>query len=210
LRWPGFAPGVLIYVVSYQFVSRSIESWFDVKVEGALDAGLNLGRVTLETLANDLANKARMAAPQLSGVPDAAATLPLERLRDQLGASDVVLFNGTGQQITPVTGSRAFRSAASGPRRSSFATHARRGRGLGRGAGRSDPRHRERRAHQGPGGGANPGFQLQGEPRFLLVTQALPGPLVANALAVTRPTASTRSARWRARACGACTSARSR
>ena len=26
----GFAPGILIYVVSYQFVSRSIESWFDV------------------------------------------------------------------------------------------------------------------------------------------------------------------------------------
>ena len=39
----GFLPGVLIYVVSYQFVSRSIESWFDVKVEGALDAGLSLG-----------------------------------------------------------------------------------------------------------------------------------------------------------------------
>ena len=31
-------PGVLIYTVSYQFVSRSIESWFDVKVESALDA----------------------------------------------------------------------------------------------------------------------------------------------------------------------------
>jgi HAMP domain-containing protein len=46
-------------VVSYQFVSRSIESWFDVKVEGALDAGLNLGRSTLDTLANDLANKTR-------------------------------------------------------------------------------------------------------------------------------------------------------
>ncbi len=36
----GILPGVLIYTVSYQFVSRSIESWFDVKVEGALDAGL--------------------------------------------------------------------------------------------------------------------------------------------------------------------------
>jgi nitrogen fixation/metabolism regulation signal transduction histidine kinase len=36
----GVVPGVLIYVVSYQFVSRSIESWFDVKVEGALVAGL--------------------------------------------------------------------------------------------------------------------------------------------------------------------------
>jgi nitrogen fixation/metabolism regulation signal transduction histidine kinase len=33
----GLVPGVLIYVVSYQFVSRSIESWFDVKVESALD-----------------------------------------------------------------------------------------------------------------------------------------------------------------------------
>ena len=33
----GIVPGVLIYTVSYQFVSRSIESWFDVKVEGALD-----------------------------------------------------------------------------------------------------------------------------------------------------------------------------
>lgn len=31
----GVVPGLLIYVVSYQFVSRSIESWFDVKVEGA-------------------------------------------------------------------------------------------------------------------------------------------------------------------------------
>ncbi|MFY8179379.1 MAG: PAS domain-containing sensor histidine kinase, partial [Limnohabitans sp.] len=29
----GFLPGLLIYSVSYQFVSRSIESWFDVKVE---------------------------------------------------------------------------------------------------------------------------------------------------------------------------------
>ena len=77
----GVLPGLLIYTVSYQFVSRSIESWFDVKVEGALDAGLNLGRVTLETLTNDLTNKARIATPQLSGVADAAATLPLERLR---------------------------------------------------------------------------------------------------------------------------------
>jgi len=35
----GVVPGVMIYTVSYQFVSRSIENWFDVKVEGALAAG---------------------------------------------------------------------------------------------------------------------------------------------------------------------------
>ena len=62
----GFIPGLLIYAVSYQFVSRSIEAWFDVKVEGALNAGLNLGRATLDTLTLDLSNKARAAALHLS------------------------------------------------------------------------------------------------------------------------------------------------
>ena len=33
----GILPGILIYAVSFQFVSRSIEVWFDNKVEVALD-----------------------------------------------------------------------------------------------------------------------------------------------------------------------------
>jgi len=40
----GLLPGLVIYTVSYQFVSRSIEAWFDVKVAGALDSGLALAR----------------------------------------------------------------------------------------------------------------------------------------------------------------------
>ena len=35
-------------MVSVQFVSHSIESWFDVKIEAALDSGLNLGRAALD------------------------------------------------------------------------------------------------------------------------------------------------------------------
>ena len=69
----GVVPGMLIYVVSYQFVSRSIESWFDVKVEGALDAGLNLGRATLDSLSDDLASKTRAASMQLADMPDTGA-----------------------------------------------------------------------------------------------------------------------------------------
>ena len=95
----GFVPGLLIYVVSYQFVSRSIESWFDVKVEGALEAGLNLGRVTLETLASDLATKSRSSASQLVDVPDAIVSLPLDRVREQLGAEDVFLWSASSQLI---------------------------------------------------------------------------------------------------------------
>ena len=182
----GFAPGVLIYVVSYQFVSRSIESWFDVKVEGALDAGLNLGRVTLETLSNDLANTARIAAPQLSSVPDAAATLPLERLRDQLGASDVVLFNGAGQPITSVTQSR-FQISSERPTAQQF-RNARTARVISwvEGLDEATPATVNDARLKALAVVASPGFQLQGDPRYLLVTQALPGPLVTNALAVTQ------------------------
>ena len=96
----GFAPGMLIYVVSYQFVSRSIESWFDVKVEGALEAGLSLGRSTLETLSKELATKTRATAEQLADTSDASATLALERAREQLGASEVLLWSGSGQLIS--------------------------------------------------------------------------------------------------------------
>ncbi|MFO1194627.1 MAG: ATP-binding protein [Rhodoferax sp.] len=182
----GFVPGMLIYVVSYQFVSRSIESWFDVKVEGALDAGLNLGRVTLETLTNDLTNKARIATPQLSGVADAAATLPLERLRDQLGASDVVLFNGAGQQITSVTQSR-FQISTERPTAQQF-RNARTARAIGwvEGLDEATPATVNDARVKALAVVANPGFQLQGEPRYLLVTQALPAALVTNALAVTQ------------------------
>ncbi|MDB5885988.1 MAG: multi-sensor signal transduction histidine kinase [Polaromonas sp.] len=102
----GLMPGLMIYVVSYQFVSRSIESWFDVEVESALGAGLNLGRATLETLAADTANKTRQAATQLAETPDATVGLALERLRDQLGASDVVLWSASGQLIANAGASR--------------------------------------------------------------------------------------------------------
>ena len=102
----GLFPGITIYFVSYQFVSRSIESWFDVKVEGALAAGLNLGRVTLDTLAADLGNRTRLAATQLSQSTDASASLVLERLRDQLDAKDMVLWNASGQLIASAGQSR--------------------------------------------------------------------------------------------------------
>jgi nitrogen fixation/metabolism regulation signal transduction histidine kinase len=102
----GFAPGVLIYVVSYQFVSRSIETWFDVKVEGALNAGISLGRVTLEALSTDLSGKARATAAQLVDTPDVSAALQLERAREQVGANDMVLWSSSGRLIAAAGQSR--------------------------------------------------------------------------------------------------------
>lgn len=97
----GVVPGGIIYIVSYQFVSRSIESWFDVNVETALTAGLNLGRGMLDTSLADLQTKARLMSEQLSSA-DAntnGTTLTLLRLRDQFGVQDATIVEpgrGTG------------------------------------------------------------------------------------------------------------------
>jgi nitrogen fixation/metabolism regulation signal transduction histidine kinase len=92
----GVVPGVMIYAVSYQFVNRSIETWFDVKLASALEAGLNLGRGTLDTMVTDLGTRTRDAADSL-GDSSAPQLLALERLRDKLGARTVAVVGGNGQ-----------------------------------------------------------------------------------------------------------------
>ncbi|MDO9074175.1 MAG: ATP-binding protein [Rubrivivax sp.] len=101
----GLLPGLVIYTVSYQFASRSIAAWFDVKVAGALDAGLALGRGTLDTLTSDLVGKARVGAERMADAGTAVAPLALERLREQLGASEASLVNGNGQVLFAAGGS---------------------------------------------------------------------------------------------------------
>ncbi len=87
----GVVPGGIIYIVSYQFVSRSIESWFDVNVETALTSGLNLGRGMLDASLSDLQTKGRMMAEQLASTDPSSMTLTLLRLRDQFGVQDATL-----------------------------------------------------------------------------------------------------------------------
>ncbi len=206
----GVLPGVLIYTVSYQFVSRSIESWFDVKVEGALDAGLSLGRGTLDAQVNDLATKTRLAAERLgdslSGGRGEVQPLALERLREQLSAQDVAIVNGSGQvtmssggmalSLVPERASatmlRSARSARvvsqlegldddSGAAASIAGAAAGAGTGAGTGASAGvAPNARIRALAVIP----NSNIELAPQERFLLVTQALPASLAANALAV--------------------------
>lgn len=95
----GVLPGVLIYLVSLQFVSRSIESWFDVRVETALEAGLNLGRSTIDSALADVQDKARLMADQLTGASGIATSLQLNRLREQYGVQEAAIFTGSGRVI---------------------------------------------------------------------------------------------------------------
>ncbi len=98
----GILPGIVIYLVSVQFVSRSIESWFDVRVESALESGLNLSRAALDSSLNDLNTKAKTLALELSEQSSSGQITMLSRLSEQNIEASII--SGSGQVVASVGG----------------------------------------------------------------------------------------------------------
>ena len=96
-------PGALVYGVSVQFVTRSIESWFDVRVEKALESGLHLGRTALDSLLADLVEKGRSMAVELSDIKETSRRSALLRLREQQSVQSAALFSVGGQLLSSAT-----------------------------------------------------------------------------------------------------------
>lgn len=96
-------PGALVYGVSVQFVTRSIESWFDVRVEKALESGLQLGHSALDSLLDDLGDKGRAIASELSDLQEASRRSALLRLREERGVQSAALFSVGGQLLVSAT-----------------------------------------------------------------------------------------------------------
>ena len=59
-------PLMVLYFVSVNFLTKSIESWFNVRVESALESGLNIGQKTLDILRKDVELKSRSISYSLS------------------------------------------------------------------------------------------------------------------------------------------------
>jgi nitrogen fixation/metabolism regulation signal transduction histidine kinase len=95
----GVLPGTLIYGVSLQFMVRSIESWFNVRVDTALESGLALARAALDSQLAELESRARVMTPELNATPDAEVAGVLARLRETSGPVDAMVFSGSGRVI---------------------------------------------------------------------------------------------------------------
>ncbi len=188
----GLLPGIVIYTVSYQFVSRSIEVWFDAKVASALDAGLALGRGTLDAMQGDLGAKTRLAAERYAEGSLAMTPIVLERIREQLGAVEVSLVGAAGQILVTAgagqVGITPERPAAALLRQARSAGLASAVEGL----------DEESLAQAQSAGGESDGARIRalakvprrdlaltaGEDQYLMVVQALARTLAVNALAV--------------------------
>ncbi len=178
----GILPGVLIYGVSYQFVTRSMEVWFDSKVEVALDAGLNLSRSTLESLANELSASVRSARNNLRGMPASNLPVELEKIREQLEASEVTVWqlNGT---VVASAGEERYQLQPERPSASEWRQLRNQGmswRSEGLDDNTTGMVPRLKVLVQLPGAG----FQLDEQQLALQVVKKLPPQLVANAQAV--------------------------
>ncbi|HZS67918.1 MAG TPA: ATP-binding protein [Burkholderiales bacterium] len=101
LRFAALAvlPGLIVYAVSVQFLTRSIESWFDVKVDAALEGGMNLGQQVIDQMLIDLQTKARTMALELADTPAAQLVGALERLRLQAGVQEALVINAKGRLL---------------------------------------------------------------------------------------------------------------
>ncbi|HYD33213.1 MAG TPA: ATP-binding protein [Methylophilaceae bacterium] len=90
-------PGLIVYAVSVNFLTRSIESWFNVKVEAALEGGLRLGQSALDIMLADLEEKGEGMALTLAFMAPNAHLTTLNDLREKSGVQDAVLLTPQGR-----------------------------------------------------------------------------------------------------------------
>lgn len=112
----GVLPGLVIFLVSVQFVSHSIDSWFNVRVEEALDAGLDLGRSALDDSLAELEAQARGTVRQLAEDPFYAAPATLARfVRRHPGTQSAIIVDADGGLIVSAMGERRVNLSADLP-----------------------------------------------------------------------------------------------
>jgi nitrogen fixation/metabolism regulation signal transduction histidine kinase len=92
-------PGLLVYAVSVQFLSKSIESWFDVRVEKALEGGLNLGRSALDNGLQELSKKGQFIAQLLTEQASERHAGTLVRMIDEGTVQEAALFSNNGKLL---------------------------------------------------------------------------------------------------------------
>lgn len=97
-------PGLIVYLVSVNFLSRSIESWFNVKVESALDGGLSLGQRALDIMLQDMEVKAENMATSLALQPSRTQYSLLNDLREKSGIQDAALLTLQGRILAVSSG----------------------------------------------------------------------------------------------------------
>jgi nitrogen fixation/metabolism regulation signal transduction histidine kinase len=91
-------PGGMVYAISFQFLQRSIESWFDVRVDESLRGGVKLAQNALQNSLKELGDKADIMAQSLA-TSQAVSAATLNRLREQHSIEEATLLTSRGRVL---------------------------------------------------------------------------------------------------------------
>lgn len=92
-------PVLVVYYFSLDFLHRGIDSWFDLRVEQALDDSLQLSRLALDIRMRELLKTTEETSSELSTFNDAVLPFEIDRYREEIGANELTLLNRRGSII---------------------------------------------------------------------------------------------------------------
>ena len=93
-------PVFVVYLFSLDFLHRGVDSWFDLRVEQALDDSLELSKLSLDTRMRELLKQTIQIAEEISEISDAEMPFEIDELRIRTNAKEVTLLNRQGDVIT--------------------------------------------------------------------------------------------------------------
>jgi PAS domain S-box-containing protein len=93
------APVSVVYYFSLGFLQRGIDSWFDVRVEAAMEDALELSRSSLDLRIREELKQTRLMAEGLADKADATVLLTLNDLRSESNAYELTLLTDSGHVI---------------------------------------------------------------------------------------------------------------
>jgi len=92
-------PTGIVFYFSSQLLHQSIDSWFDAKIDTAMQSSLTLSRRSLDNRTLSLMKETRQLANQLENETDIFLSLTLAGLRAQTNANELTAFSKQGQII---------------------------------------------------------------------------------------------------------------
>jgi len=94
------APVTVVYYFSLQFLQRGIDSWFDVRIEQALEDALELSRAALDLRMREVLKQTARMANELAGINnEGLLAIRLGELRSDNDATELALFSQSGRII---------------------------------------------------------------------------------------------------------------
>lgn len=100
------APAAIVFFFSMQFLTRSIDSWFDVRIDRAMEDALQLGQAALDERMRMLLRHTEQIGEQVRNTPASMVAIVLDELQGMSEEGDLTIFTKQGR-ILAYSGSQA-------------------------------------------------------------------------------------------------------